>query len=177
MENFSTNLFNLSYSVLFSYQLFVSKTYLVIFSHFFQRPIRTLTFFLLILFTFSIWLYYFWFSFFNELKNSKKWGKISEKETNTFLYLADCLGRVSCNDVAETTMTSTRELDTIQDFLIKLGIKPSLHILKISTFSLNHVIARPTKIMSNLLKVCEIRTFKVIFWHQKSTESLWIFFL
>ena len=43
-------------------------------------------------------------------------------------FAGDCLGRVSCNDVAETTMTSTRELDTIQDFLIKLGIKPSLHM-------------------------------------------------
>ena len=59
MENFSTSLFNLSYSVLFFYKLFVSKTYLVIFSQFFQRPIRTRTVFLLILFTFSIWLYYF----------------------------------------------------------------------------------------------------------------------
>ena len=62
-------------------------------------------------------------------------------------------------------------LDTVQDFLIKLGIKPRLHILKISIFSLNHVIVRPTKIMNNLLKVCKICTFKVIFRHQKSTES------
>ena len=35
--------------------------------------------------------------------------------------------------------------DTIQDFLIKLGIKPCLHVLKISIFSLNHVIIRPIK--------------------------------
>ena len=54
-------------------------------------------------------------------------------------------------------------VDTVQDFLIKLGIKPRLHILKISIFSLNHVIVRPTKIMNNLLKVCKICTFKVIF--------------
>ena len=65
----------------------------------------------------------------------------------------------------------TGKLDTVQDFLIKLGIKPHLHILKISIFSLNHVIIRPTKIMNNLLKVCKICTFKVIFRHQKSTES------
>ena len=39
----------------------------------------------------------------------------------------------------------TAGLDTIQDFLIKFGIKPCLHILKISFFSLNHVIVRPTK--------------------------------
>ena len=67
-------------------------------------------------------------------------------------------------------------LDTIQDFLIKLGIKPHLHILKIIIFSLNHVIVRPTKIMNNPLKVFKICTFKVIFQHQKSTESFWFFF-
>ena len=31
-------------------------------------------------------------------------------------------------------------LDTVQKFLIKLGIKPRLHILKINIFSLNHAI-------------------------------------
>ena len=46
-------------------------------------------------------------------------------------------------------------------------MKPRMHILKISIFSLNHVIVRPTKIMNNLLKDCKIRTFKVTFWHQK----------
>ena len=43
-------------------------------------------------------------------------------------------------------------------------------------FSLNHVIIRPTKIMNNIIKDCKILTFKVIFDHQKSTESFWIFF-
>ena len=33
----------------------------------------------------------------------------------------------------------------------------------------------PTKIMNNLLKDCKIRTFKVIFQHQKSAESFWSF--
>ena len=46
-----------------------------------------------------------------------------------------------------------------------------MHMLEIGIFSLNHVIVRPTKIMNNLLKDCKIRTFKVIFQHQKSTES------
>ena len=59
-------------------------------------------------------------------------------------------------------------LDNVQDFLIKLVIKPRLHILKISIFSLNHVILRPTKIMNNLLKVCKICTFQLIFRHQKT---------
>ena len=34
----------------------------------------------------------------------------------------------------------------------------------------------PTKITNNLLKFCTICTFKVIFRHQKSTESFWFFF-
>ena len=67
-------------------------------------------------------------------------------------------------------------LETVQDCLIKLGIKPRLHILEICIFSLNHVIIRPTKIMKNLLKLCKLCTFKVIFWHQKPTKSFWFFF-
>ena len=39
-------------------------------------------------------------------------------------------------------------LDTVQDFSIKLGIKPLMHLLEISTFSLNNVIVRLTKIMN-----------------------------
>ena len=35
-------------------------------------------------------------------------------------------------------------LDTVQYFLIKLGIKPRLHLLEISIISLYHVIVRPT---------------------------------
>ena len=65
-------------------------------------------------------------------------------------------------------------LDTVQDFLIKLGIKQRLHILKISIFSLNHVIVNLPKLWTNVCKIC---TFKFIFRHQKSTESFWIFFL
>ena len=48
-------------------------------------------------------------------------------------------------------MMKHNALDTVQDFLIKLGIKQRLHILKKIIFSLNHVIVRPTKIMN---KVC-----------------------
>ena len=67
-------------------------------------------------------------------------------------------------------------LDTVQDFLIKLGIKPLLfHILKISLFSRNHVIVRPTKIMNNLLKVYNICTFKVIFAASKINRIFLIF--
>ena len=40
------------------------------------------------------------------------------------------------------------EVDTVQDFLIKLGIKPRMHLLEIGIFSLYHAIIRPTKIMN-----------------------------
>ena len=43
-------------------------------------------------------------------------------------------------------------LESVQYFLIKLGIKPRIHTLKISIFSLNHVIVRHTKIIKNLCK-------------------------
>ena len=43
------------------------------------------------------------------------------------------------------------QIDSVQDVLIMLGIKACLHILKLSIFSLNHDIVRPTKILNNLL--------------------------
>ena len=43
-------------------------------------------------------------------------------------------------------------LDTIQDFLFKLGMKARMHLVEISIFSLNHVIVRPTKIIKDLCK-------------------------
>ena len=54
-------------------------------------------------------------------------------------------------------------LECVQDFLIKLDMKPCMHLVEMSFFSLNHVIIRLTKIMSNLLEHLKIRTFKVIF--------------
>ena len=62
-------------------------------------------------------------------------------------------------------------LDTFQDFLIKLDIKPLIHLLEISIFSLNNDIVRVTKIMNNLVKVYKIHTFKVIFQCLKLVES------
>ena len=41
--------------------------------------------------------------------------------------------------------------------------------------TVNNVIVRPIKIMNNLLKEFKTRTFKVIFQHQKSTESFLFF--
>jgi hypothetical protein len=52
------------------------------------------------------------------------------------------------------TVRYSYSLETVQDFLIKLGIKPLLYLLEISTFSLNNDIVRLTKIMNKLL-ICQ----------------------
>ena len=39
-------------------------------------------------------------------------------------------------------------VESVQGFLIKLDIKPLMHLLEISTFSLNNVFGRLTKIMN-----------------------------
>ena len=46
----------------------------------------------------------------------------------------------------------TSLVDTVQDFLIKLGIKPQMHLWEISISSLNNVIVRPTKTMNRANK-------------------------
>ena len=57
----------------------------------------------------------------------------------------------------------TSWLETFQDFLIKLGIKPLMHLLETSIFSLNNDLVSLTKIMNNLVKDLKILSFKVIF--------------
>ena len=60
---------------------------------------------------------------------------------------------------------------TVQDFLIKLDIKPLMHLLEIIISSLNNDLVRLTKIMNNLVKDLKILSFKVIFQCQKLVES------
>ena len=62
-------------------------------------------------------------------------------------------------------------VETVQDFLIKLDIKPPIYLLKISIFSLSNDIVRLTKIISNLVKDSLILTFKVIFQCLKLVKS------
>ena len=62
------------------------------------------------------------------------------------------------------------QLEIVQDFLIKLGIKPLLHQLETSIFSLNNDI-RLTKIIKNLVKDLKILSFKVIFQSRKLVEN------
>ena len=73
-------------------------------------------------------------------------------------------------------------LETVQDFLIKLGIKPLMRLLEISIFSLNNDIVRLTKIMNNLVKDLKILSFKVIFqclklvksFKKNSVKNIWL---
>ena len=59
--------------------------------------------------------------------------------------------------------TDAVSLETVKDFLIKLDMKPNMHLVKISIFLLNDVTVRLTKIMNNLLKHLKILMFKVNF--------------
>ena len=62
-------------------------------------------------------------------------------------------------------------LESVQDFLIKLDMKPCMHLVEISIFSLNHVIVRLTKIMNNLVEYLKIYSFEVIFLCLNLVES------
>jgi hypothetical protein len=62
-------------------------------------------------------------------------------------------------------------LETVKDFLIKLGIKPLMYLLEIRIFSFNNDLVRLTKIMNNLVKDFKILSFKVIFQRLKLVES------
>ena len=54
-------------------------------------------------------------------------------------------------------------VESFQDFLIELDMKPRMHLVETSIFSLNNVTVRLTKIMNNLLEHLKILIFKVIF--------------
>ena len=63
------------------------------------------------------------------------------------------------------------QVETIQDFLIKLDIKPLIYLLEISIFSLNNDLVRLSKIMNTLVKDLKILSFKDIFQYLKLVES------
>ena len=69
-----------------------------------------------------------------------------------------------------------RYVDTVQDFFIKLGNKPRPDILKISIFSLSHVIARSSKIMNTPSKLTKLVLLKS-FFGIKNQPNLSGFFL
>ena len=74
------------------------------------------------------------------------------------------------------------KVETVQDFLIKLDIKPLMHLLEISISSLNIDLVRLTKNMNNLVKDLKILSFKVIFqclklvksFQKKSVKNTWL---
>ena len=82
------------------------------------------------------------------------WSEVQDPYTKDPLYCNQTLfekDECICRDPSRTPMQvnlKSRHLDTVQDFLIKLGIKPHMHLWEISIFSLNNVIVRPTKIMN-----------------------------
>ena len=53
-------------------------------------------------------------------------------------------------------LSNAMALETVQDFLIKLDIKPLTHLVEISIFSLNNDLVKLTKIMNNLVKDLKI---------------------
>ena len=86
----------------------------------------------------------------------------------TFFFEAQSLqqGKTEC-----TYILYRYNLESVQDFLIKLDMKPSMHPVKISIFSLNNDIVRLAKIMNNLVKDPKILSFKVILQCLKLVES------
>ena len=101
-----------------------------------------------------------------------------------FLKFNQCKANIDTNEIQivlnlvtkETLSLSifcvkTERVETVQDFLIKLGIKPLIHLLEISIFLLNNDLVRLTKIMNNLVKDFKILSFKVIFQCLKLVES------
>ena len=54
-----------------------------------------------------------------------------------------------CHTNADFHFFKVCKLESVQDFLIKLDMKPCLHLVEISIFSQNLVIIRPTKLMNS----------------------------
>ena len=89
---------------------------------------------------------------------------MKENNKRNFLYTKACfdVGNINIHSIHTQCI---RILETVQDFLIKLGIcgnKP---------FSLNNDLVRLTKIMKNLVKDLKILSFQVIFQCLKMVES------
>ena len=63
---------------------------------------------------------------------------MSKDQNDTTSYTAKC----------GNFLSEIASLDTVTDFLIELGMKPHMHLVEISIFSLNNVTVRPTKIMN-----------------------------
>ena len=65
---------------------------------------------------------------------------------------------------------------TVHKWSLEMG-KKSIQAAAYNGARTVYWIVRPTKIMNKLLKDSKIRTLKVIFQHQRSTEFFWFFFV
>ena len=77
--------------------------------------------------------------------------RATRKRVATHPLLNSVIGRQKAGELERKT-DNICGLDTVQDFVIKVGIKPRMHPWKINILSLNSVIARPTKIMNRANK-------------------------
>ena len=101
--------------------------------------------------------------------SSEKWTKVEQRPPPV-------LGGGRIIDVVLELPENTHRhilpvLEPFQDFLIKLDMKPRMHLVKISVLSINNVTIRHTKIMKNLLEQLKILIFEVIFQRWKLVES------
>ena len=71
---------------------------------------------------------------------------------------------------------ASKLLDTMKDFLCKLGMKLNMCLVKIIIFHYILCNVRLTKIIKDFLKVCKILIIKFIFQCQESAESFCLFF-
>ena len=62
---------------------------------------------------------------------------------------------MQCNKLPPSEIVAASK-ESFQDFLIKLDMKPRMHLVEISIFSQNNVTVRLTKIMNNLLEHLKI---------------------
>ena len=84
---------------------------------------------------------------------------------------SDCNSFLMCNH--GKYILRPCQVENIYYFLFKFAMKPHIDLVEIIIFSLYHVIIRPTKIISNLLKVRKLLIFKFNFHCWKSMESFW----
>ena len=102
------------------------------------------------------------------------WSPLNEALVKTNIENCTAAFIKSNNDIKtiKETMKNGCTIETVQDFLIKLDIKPLMQLMEISIFSLNIDLLMFTKIMSNLVKDFKILSFKVIFHCPKLVKSV-----
>ena len=80
-------------------------------------------------------------------KNEEETRSLKEECLHMYLKTFSSPGNKKTNNKNNKTFL-IHTLESVQDFLIKLDIKPLMRLSEISTFSLNNVIVRLTKIMN-----------------------------